>query len=159
MAPLHLLSWSKRAEGCQPCRLLHPEEGPSHTGNLKTCSLLSPEEAAQWAHQRPPPFQVAASSLPSRQWAWVLYGMPASSNKPQHGAPTLCYFSSEHAYPGEIGMERGKARQRGDKHHCLLGGLGNLGTCPLPGSVSSPVKWEFWQPPYEGQEGLTLGTT
>ena len=38
-----------------------------------------------------------------------------------------------------------------------LGGLGDSGTCPLPDSVSSPVKWGWWQPPHEGQGRLTLG--
>lgn len=33
-----------------------------------------------------------------------------------------------------------------------LGGLGNLGTCPLTGLLSLPVKWECQHPPYEEQE-------
>lgn len=155
MTPPHLASRPKRAEGGPSCQLLHPKEGPSHVGNLKACPLFAPKRLPTCTHQGHPPFQVAASSFPKGQWAWVPYGISSSSKNPNL-EPLHSAILESRSQGNGAGEKPGRL---GRNHQCSFRGMANLGACPLPGSVSSSVKWEWWHPPYEEQERLTLGTT
>lgn len=155
MTPPHLASWPKRAEGGPTCQLLHPKEGPATWAISRPALSSAPKRLSTCTHQGHPPFQVAASSFPRGQRAWVPYGISSSSKNPNlEPLPSAMLKSRSQGNGAEE-----KPGRLGRNHHCSVRGLANLGACPLPGSVSSSVKWEWWHPPYEEQERLTLGTT
>ena len=145
-------SWPE--EGGQPCWVLHPKEGPT--------TMAIPNSAPSSASMRLP--TKAHSTFPrgSLALSWgqrhtFCMDFLQAQRSPLWSPYALLFFLRACRSQGKLGWYRKKARQTGlNSHLSTQGGLGNLGTCLLQGSVSSSVKW--WQPaPYKWQENLTLG--